>query len=216
MMQQEPRISLIVGLGNPGREYAGTRHNAGFDVVARLLRRFPGEFAESHRHESRCFEGRFRGRSLMLQLPQTYMNLSGTAVAGLLRKRGLAPEEMLVISDDLDLPLGRMRIRVGGSAGGHRGLESIIAETGSAGFVRLRIGIGRDRNEAVTDYVLGRMDEAEQPIYEKVLDGATDAALAILTGGVSRAMNQYNAWRPATQETDSGDAAEVKKTETLS
>lgn len=208
MKEQEPRIALIVGLGNPGAEYAGTRHNAGFDVIDLLLNRLPGEFAESHRCESRCFDGRFRGRNLSLLMPQTYMNLSGLAVAGLARKRGILPEEILIVSDDLDLPVGRLRIRKGGSAGGHRGLESAIKELGSPAFARLRIGIGRSRPGGAVDHVLGKVSGDELPAYQESLSAAADAVIAILTGGFSRAMNQFNAWRPAepaTAETDNKD-----------
>lgn len=201
-MQTENPVALIVGLGNPGAEYAGTRHNAGFDVVTRLLERLPGEFAETHFAESRCFDGRFRGRALTLQLPQTYMNLSGLAVAKLARKREIAPEAILVISDDLDLEVGRLRIRRGGSAGGHHGLESIAAELGENGFVRLRIGIGRGRPGDTVDHVLGRFEGEEKALYESTLDRAADAVIAILTAGVSRAMNQFNTAAPKTEKTE--------------
>ncbi len=205
MKEQETRIALIAGLGNPGSEYEGTRHNAGFDVVNLLLNRLPGEFAESHRCESRCFDGRFRGRNLSLLMPQTYMNLSGHAIAGFARKKGIAPGEILVISDDLDLPVGRLRIRKGGSAGGHRGVESAINELGSGDFVRLRIGIGRSRPGDTVEHVLGRVSGEELPVYMESLTVAADAVMAILSGGLSRAMNQFNAWRPAEPATAEKD-----------
>ena len=139
-------IGLIVGLGNPGPEYAGTRHNAGFMVIDRLLAGFPaGRFEERHTASSSVWAGKFRGRALLLQKPLTFMNLSGQAVALLARRSGIQPESILVISDDLDLPVGRLRLRNGGADGGHNGLKSIIAELGSSSFRRLRIGIGRPK-----------------------------------------------------------------------
>ncbi len=208
MLQQSTPISLLVGLGNPGAEYVGTRHNAGFDVIGRLLERLPGRFSRIERYGSVCFQGRFRGRNLILQLPQTYMNASGRAVSALLRDRNISTEEMLVISDDLDLPLGRLRIRIAGSSGGHRGLESILTETGNGEFSRLRIGIGRDDGEDAADYVLGRMDSSERCIYEKVLDAAADATLTVLGRGIVSAMNRYNGWRAEVRDFDDGKLRE--------
>ena len=205
-MQQSNPIRLIAGLGNPGAEYAGTRHNAGFDVITRLLQRLPGTFAESHRCESRLFSGRFRGRNLELQMPQTYMNLSGKAVRGIAAKLGIAPEAILIISDDLDLPVGRIRLRSGGSAGGHHGLESVIAELGSSNFLRLRVGIGRADPGKTVDHVLSKIEGEEREIYEAALDLAADAAMAVLTAGAARAMNQFNAKSAARSE-------EIKKPE---
>ena len=145
MADIQENYRLIVGLGNPGAEYRNTRHNAGFMVLEKLLASTVfSRFEESHTADSRVFSGRFRGRSLMLQMPLTYMNESGRAVGALSRRYGIAPDEILVISDDLDLALGQLRIRKGGSDGGHNGLKSIIAELQSAEFRRLRIGIGRD------------------------------------------------------------------------
>ena len=206
-MEQDTAIELVVGLGNPGAEYAGTRHNAGFDVVERLLRKLPGEFRESHCCESRCFDGRFRGRQLTLLEPLTYMNLSGRAVAGLARRRGIAPAAVLVVSDDLDLPVGRLRIRRGGSAGGHHGLESVIAELGSADFVRLKVGIGRGRPGDTREHVLSAVAGDEQPVYEETLAAAAAAALAVLAGGAGRAMNRFNNWKPVEKENNQPEAS---------
>ncbi len=192
MQQQENAIRLIVGLGNPGAEYQGTRHNAGFSVVDRLLGGFPVPFTESHRCESRCFAGRFRGRSLLLQKPLTFMNLSGKAVAPLARKEGIGPAEIMVVSDDLDLPLGEIRIRRGGGAGGHHGLESVIEELGSADFLRLRVGIGRSEPGETVDFVLSKCEGEEAERFQEAIGRAAEAALTALTGGVSRAMTAFN------------------------
>ena len=195
MADIQENYRLIVGLGNPGAEYRNTRHNAGFMVLEKLLASTVfGRFEESHTADSRVFSGRFRGRNLMLQMPLTYMNESGRAVGALSRRHGIAPEEILVISDDLDLPLGQLRIRKGGSDGGHNGLKSIIADVQSAEFRRLRIGIGRDGR--VIDHVLSEFSAEEQPIWDEAVEKGAKAVVEILKSGLSRAMNTYNT-RPA-------------------
>jgi len=192
-MTESVQVKLIVGLGNPGAEYAGTRHNIGFMVLTKLLAGFPaGRFIESSLASSRVFSGRFRGRDLTLQMPQTYMNLSGEAVRPLAGKLKLAPEEILVISDDLDLPFGRLRLREGGSDGGHNGLKSIIAELGSDRFKRLRVGIGRPVPHHGADYVLSLFDGSEAEALDSVIGTAAAAVKTLLSGGMTRAMNEYN------------------------
>jgi PTH1 family peptidyl-tRNA hydrolase len=196
MRDEKDHIGLIVGLGNPGEEYDRTRHNAGFMVIDRLLENFPaGRFEKRHTAESFVYAGSFKGKPLSLQKPLTFMNLSGKAVAPIARKLGLKPEEILVIHDDLDLPVGKMRLKCGGSDGGHNGLKSIIAELGSASFKRLRIGIGRPLPGQTVDYVLGKFEE-EGIDVNVVLNAAKDAVQTVLTAGMSRAMNQFNAWTP--------------------
>ena len=196
MRDEKDHIGLIVGLGNPGEEYDRTRHNAGFMVIDRLLENFPaGRFEKRHTAESFVYAGSFKGKPLSLQKPLTFMNLSGKAVAPIARKLGLKPEEILVIHDDLDLPVGKMRLKCGGSDGGHNGLKSIIAELGSASFKRLRIGIGRPLPGQTVDYVLGKFEE-EKIDVNVVLNAAKDAVQTVLTAGMSRAMNQFNAWTP--------------------
>ena len=127
MEHARSQISLIVGLGNPGLEYAFTRHNMGFMTVGRLLNKLNNGFESYSRYNSEIFSGRYRGRRLLLQLPQTYMNCSGEAVRRLMAVEELLPENLLVVYDDLDIPFGRLRLRAGGSSGGHRGMESIIS-----------------------------------------------------------------------------------------
>ena len=192
-MTESAQLKLIVGLGNPGAEYAATRHNIGFMVLTKLLAGFPaGRFTESSQASSRVFTGRFRGRDLTLQMPQTYMNLSGEAVKPLAGRLKLAPEEILVISDDLDLPFGRLRLREGGSDGGHNGLKSIIAELGSDRFKRLRIGIGRPVPHHGAEYVLSTFEGSEIDALGRVIDTAAAAVKAVLSGGMTRAMNEFN------------------------
>lgn len=202
-------IGLIVGLGNPGPEYAGTRHNAGFMVIDRLLAGFPaGRFEERHTASSSVWAGKFRGRALLLQKPLTFMNLSGQAVALLARRNGIQPESILVISDDLDLPVGRLRLRNGGADGGHNGLKSIIAELGSSSFRRLRIGIGRPKPGETVDYVLSKFEGEEERRFEASLAAAVEAVRTVLTGGMARAMNRFNAWTPV-EESETNQKKEV-------
>ena len=187
-------VKLIVGLGNPGAEYANSRHNAGFMVIERLLVGFPeGRFTESHTAESRVFTGRYRGKNLVLQMPLTYMNVSGSAVAPLSRRLGIEAPEIVVISDDLDLEPGRLRLRQGGSDGGHNGLKSIIAGLGSANFKRVRVGIGRPEAGTTADYVLSGFQGEEEKTFNAAIDRAAEAVLTILGAGMSAAMNKFNA-----------------------
>ena len=194
MRQSAGVIKLVVGLGNPGREYESTRHNVGFMTIEKLLAGFPaGRFEETSTAESRLFSGRFRGKVLFLQMPQTYMNLSGKAVAVFARRNQINPEEILIVSDDLDLPLGRMRLRSGGSDGGHNGLKSVIAELGSASFKRLRIGIGHQDSGTTADHVLGSFSAEENVVLQQVLVRAVEAVNCVLSAGMNCAMNKYNA-----------------------
>lgn len=191
----DERIWLVVGLGNPGEQYRETRHNIGFRVVDRLAarlgvvswqRRFDGEFA---RFDSA------RG-TLMLLKPLTFMNLSGHSVRAAVHWYKLPLERLLVVHDDLDLPLGALRLRRGGSAAGHHGVESIIAALGSRDFVRLRIGIGRppDRRQGAA-YVLSPFHPEERPIVERVVELATEAILYWQSAGLDKAMNRFNSVR---------------------
>ena len=191
---EDTAVKLVVGLGNPGAEYASSRHNAGFMVIERLLASFPaGRFIESHTASSRFFTGRFRQRPLYLQQPLTFMNLSGEAVAKAAGRLRLRPSEILVVSDDLELPLGRLRLRRGGSDGGHNGLKSVISELGSADFRRLRLGIGRPEHKGeVTDYVLGGFAPGEKERFDICVDAAAKAVRTVLSVPFELAMNEIN------------------------
>jgi len=184
---------LIVGLGNPGAEYARTRHNAGFlltDQLAALWRvnwglekKFQARIARSDRNE----------RRLLLCQPQTYMNSSGDAVGAVKSFYRVDLARLLVVVDDADLPLGEIRLRPSGSPGGHHGLESIERALGSRDYARLRIGIGRQRGEReITDYVLGRFSSTELTLLDKVLSVASRQAETWVEAGVQKAMNQFN------------------------
>ncbi|HKP72183.1 MAG TPA: aminoacyl-tRNA hydrolase [Pyrinomonadaceae bacterium] len=184
---------LIVGLGNPGAQYEWTRHNLGFLVVERLAREAGREIK---REECRALVGRaeIENRKVELAKPQTYMNLSGESVACLLRKRELkATTDLIVISDDLALPFGTLRLRPRGSSGGHNGLKSIIAQTGTDEFARLRIGIQPEHPLAdAKRYVLERFPQSMRGDVEKVLERSAEALRAVLRDGIDKAMATYN------------------------
>ncbi len=191
-LPEHQKISLLVGLGNPGEKYAGTRHNIGFQCLDLLRSRLPGSFTDSHEAAAMVWKGRFRGANLYGMKPLTFMNLSGEAVGKFARQNNIQPSEILAVYDDVDLPLGRIRVRKGGSSGGHRGVESLITELGGAGFARLRIGIGRPENREQIDFVLSEFNPGEMPLVEKVLDLAVNAVKTILSRGISTAMNDFN------------------------
>lgn len=187
-------MRLIVGLGNPGSRYEKTRHNIGFEVVEAFARRFRLDFDE-HERDALTGRGRVAGNSVMVAKPLTYMNLSGSAVQKLLRAYGEPPQEMIVIYDDVDLPLGRIRIKERGSAGTHNGMRSIISSIGTEDFPRLRIGVRGetyDQKRDLADYVLEAFEAAEQETLRDTIERATDALLLFARGDLKRAMNTFN------------------------
>jgi len=192
-------VRLIVGLGNPGREYAHSRHNVGFWCLNRLARRHGIAFSSRGRLAA-SGEGRLAGRPVILVKPRTFVNLSGRAVSHLLQRYHLSPQQLLVVCDDLDLPLGRVRVRASGSHGGHRGMRSIVEAIGSQDFPRIRIGIGRPQvageptwePEVVVGYVLSPMTAEERRILDEAAATAGEAILCLLSEGVETAMNRFN------------------------
>jgi PTH1 family peptidyl-tRNA hydrolase len=183
---------LIVGLGNPESEYADTRHNLGFACVRELARRLD---VRIDRKRWQSLVGRSESRRAWLVLPQTYMNLSGQAVAKALRDLGLTPQQLWVVYDELDLPLCRMRIRIGGSGAGHRGVVSLISSLGTPDFVRFRVGIGKPSHRTAQSggrYVLGRFTKAEAERIPAIVTGVADALELALDAGVERAMERFN------------------------
>jgi PTH1 family peptidyl-tRNA hydrolase len=185
---------LIVGLGNPGREYARTRHNAGFQLVERVAAEAGATWRVEARFRARLARGTLAGESCWLCEPLTYMNLSGEAVGAVMRYHRLTRDRLLVLVDDADLPLGQLRLRPGGSAGGHHGLESVERHVGGQDYARLRLGIGRraDAGRNITGHVLGAFNAEEWEIFEKVLAQATSQVLCWVAEGVAVAMNRYN------------------------
>jgi len=183
---------LIIGLGNPGREYKDNRHNIGFMLIDRLAVRID---ARGIKLQSKAIvtSGFYEERKLILAKPQTYMNLSGQSVQGLLHFYKIPSENLMVAHDDLDLPLGTIRIRPGGGAGGQRGMASTIERLGTKDFPRLRLGIGRPPGKMdAADYVLQNFSRAEMLIVSETLDRAADAVLTFVTEGLNAAMNRFN------------------------
>ena len=188
-------MKMIAGLGNPGEAYAQTAHNIGFDVVDVIAQRLKIGWKNSSGFQARTAKTIYAGQQLMLVKPQTFMNLSGNSVATLLRYFGGTPADLTVISDDADLPLGRMRLRANGGSGGHRGLLSIIEQLGTEGFPRLRVGIGReDRQGDLANQVLAKLDEPRQNLLRKSVEAAADAALFLIEQGLNETMNRFNGW----------------------
>ena len=186
-------LRLIVGLGNPGAEYAKTRHNAGFTLVELLAARWQADWANERRFNARIARAERNGVRVLLCQPQTFMNLSGEAVGALVKFYQLPLTGLLVTVDDADLPQGEIRMRPGGGSGGHHGLESIGQHLGSVEFARLRLGIGRvDGAREITNHVLGRFDAGEAALMEKVFGRAADQLECWLAAGIDKAMNQFN------------------------
>jgi peptidyl-tRNA hydrolase, PTH1 family len=186
-------MKVIVGLGNPGGSYARSRHNVGFRVADQLAERHRLRFSRRE-FKSQVAEGKIGDERVLMMKPQTYMNLSGEAVQRARRELRVEPEEFLVIYDDLDLVVGRLRLARSGGAGGHHGVESIIEALGSKGFPRIRVGIGRpgDRSANV-DYLLDSLTTEEASTLSASIARAADAAEVVLRNGVGAAMNRFNA-----------------------
>lgn len=185
---------LVVGLGNPGAEYAGTRHNAGADVVGLLASRHGAGLKHSRRERSLTAEVSIDGHRVALAFPQTYMNDSGLAVAALVRRYDIDdPARVVIVHDELDLPPGRVRVKEGGGLAGHNGLRSIKAHLRSDAFLRVRIGIGKPpRKEFGADHVLRRPPKSVREELAVAIEEAADAVEVIVTDGVARAMNRFN------------------------
>lgn len=185
---------LIVGLGNPGAKYDQTRHNIGFEAIDTLAKRWQISLAEQRKFQGILGEGMGAGRKVRLLKPTTFMNLSGQSIRAVTDWYKLPPEAVLVIYDEMDLPLGKLRLRQSGSAGGHNGMKSTIAHLGSQNFPRLRIGIGapKFKNGEVVSHVLGRFGASETQVVAEVLRLVVEAVEMSLTQGIPKAMSLYN------------------------
>ena len=189
-------MKLVVGLGNPGSKYARSRHNAGFWVLDRVAARHGLRFSERD-YKSQIARGSIDGERVVLLKPQTYMNLSGEAVGRARRDLRLDPAQVLVVYDEADLPLGRIRVREGGGSGGHNGMESVIGALGGKGFPRVRIGIGRPGTGKIPiDYLLEGLHPEERKELDDAIERAADAVETVLTEGVRAAMNRFNSPDP--------------------
>jgi PTH1 family peptidyl-tRNA hydrolase len=183
-------MRIVVGLGNPGREYASTRHNIGFMVINELARR-SGADSVKKRFRSEIAEGLLRGEKIVLVAPQTYMNLSGHAVRDVVNWYHVPHEDVLIVFDDMDLPFGQLRLRKSGSAGGHKGLKSIIEQLGGTDIPRLRVGIGRGRS-AATSHVLSRFSPEEAKALPDLIRTVADGIELWVAQGITAAMNEVN------------------------
>ena len=192
-------MKLIVGLGNPGREYEDTRHNLGFRVTGELAGRHRVAMKTHARWKARAVKVPDLGEGVLLAQPTTFMNLSGWAVRELAAFHKIVPADLLIVYDDADLPLGRLRLRASGSAGGHNGLKSIIQELGTDEFPRLRIGVGRQGGE-LKSHVLGRFSIEEEAQIDEAVKRAADAAEVFVADGILTAMNRFNAAPAANEE----------------
>jgi peptidyl-tRNA hydrolase, PTH1 family len=182
---------IVVGLSNPGRRYKGTRHNVGQEVIHHLADGLKIRFEDDG--WARTARGRLERATVLLAIPETYMNVSGQAVKDLLHRRRRHPEELLIVHDDMDLALGQLRLRPGNGAGGHNGVRSIIEEVGSGMFPRLRIGIGRPpAGVDPVEFVLDRFTPEERPHIDEAVVRAAEAVVVVATLGLPAAMNRYN------------------------
>lgn len=184
---------VIVGLGNPTAQYEGTRHNAGFDVIDVLAEKY-NISVDARKCRAFCGKGVIAGQKVLLVKPQTYMNLSGESVGGIVNYYKIDPEsDLLVIYDDISLDVGQLRIRKKGSAGGHNGIKSIIAHLGTTVFPRIKVGVGgKPKNYDLADYVLGHFSKQERELMEEGYEHASDAVEQIVQGEIEAAMNVFN------------------------
>jgi PTH1 family peptidyl-tRNA hydrolase len=185
-------MKLVVGLGNPGRKYEGTRHNVGFEILDLLARRH-GAGWEAGPRGIEALVSRWRAGDTVFAKPLTFMNLGGAAVVALLQFYKIDPVDMLVVVDDVNIDLGRLRARPEGSAGGHNGLKSVIGSLGSQAFARLRVGVGRgDDRRDLADHVLAKFEAEERAIVAETVDRSADAVELFVAEGIGVVMNRYN------------------------
>jgi PTH1 family peptidyl-tRNA hydrolase len=182
---------IIAGLGNPGKEYAGTRHNIGFDTVERIAEKYKASFNKT-KFNSVYGEININGEKVMLVKPVTFMNRSGLAISEMMNFYKIPVENLIVIYDDIDIPVGTLRVRPHGSSGTHNGMRSIISQLGSDKFPRIRVGIGRNPEMDLADYVLQRFGRDDREKIDSIIESASDAAVEIITKGLNSAMQNYN------------------------
>ena len=185
-------MMLIIGLGNPGKEYSGTRHNAGFEVIDKLAYDYNIDVSKG-KHKAVIGEGNIKGKKAVLIKPLTFMNLSGESVREAVNWYKVTPQDIIVIYDDISLSVGEIRVRQKGSAGGHNGMKSIIQQLGTDEFTRVRVGVGeKPQGWDLADYVLGKFSKEEIPVIIEGFTKASEAVELILTKDVNAAMNKFN------------------------
>ena len=188
-------MKVIVGLGNPGAQYANTPHSVGFEVVDAIAAELGLEWETKKAFSCLMAKGVFAGVPVLLVKPQTYMNLSGDSVAPVVKYHNATHADLIVVQDDIDIPLGRLRIRKNGSCGGHNGIRNIIERLGSQSFIRLKVGVGKDKSNVI-GHVLGKFDPASRTTVDKVVSASVQAVASILRDGADKAMNVFNGWTP--------------------
>ena len=186
-------MKIVVGLGNPGAQYANTPHSVGFETVDAIASAIGAAWEEKRQYKCLWAKGFFAGQSVVLVKPQTFMNLSGESVAPIVRYSNAAAADLLVVQDDIDLPVGRIRIRKNGSCGGHNGIRNIIERLGTGEFARLKLGVGKDRSNVI-GHVLGKFDPETRKTMDLVVAEGVKAVSAILSDGTDKAMNAYNGY----------------------
>ncbi len=184
-------MKIVVGLGNPGVKYESTPHSIGFEAVDYIAARYGAEWV--HKRAAQCYaaEVTIASEKVTLVKPQTFMNLSGESVAALFRYSNSSVGDLIVIQDDIDMSLGRLRVRVGGSAGGHNGIKNIIERIGTQDFIRVKIGVGKDASNVI-GHVLGKFPPRAREIATKIVEVASNAVECLITQGAQKAMNEFN------------------------
>ena len=193
-------MKIVVGLGNPGAEYANTPHSVGFETVDAIASAAGVAWVEKRQYKCLWARVSIAGTSCVLVKPQTYMNLSGESVAPIVRYQNATAADLVVVQDDIDLALGRLRIRKGGSCGGHNGIRNVIERLGTPDFARLKLGVGKDRSDVIA-HVLGKFDPVSRKIMDREVAEAVKAVIAIVRDGPDRAMNLFNGF-DAAKETE--------------
>ena len=192
-------MKVVVGLGNPGAQYANTPHSVGFEVVDRIAEACGAVWEEKRQFKCLMAKANFAGQGVLLVKPQTFMNLSGDSVAPVVKYHNAMAADLLVIHDDIDIAVGKLRIRKSGSCGGHNGIRNIIERLGTQAFARIKIGVGKDRTDVI-GHVLGKFDPETRKVMDIVVAEAAKAAESVLRDGPDRAMNAYNGFNCASSE----------------
>jgi PTH1 family peptidyl-tRNA hydrolase len=195
-------MKIIAGLGNPGAEYASTPHSVGFETVDAIASAAGVEWSEKRQYKCLWARVSIAGETCILVTPQTYMNLSGESLSPIVKYHNAGISDLIVVQDDIDLSLGRLRIRKGGSCGGHNGIRNIIERLGGANFVRVKLGMGRKKNGDVIAHVLGKFDPSSRAIADKVVAESVKAVVSIVRDGPDRAMNLFNGFDAAAPAAD--------------
>jgi PTH1 family peptidyl-tRNA hydrolase len=199
-------MKVIAGLGNPGAEYANTPHSIGFEVVDAVAKAIDASWKRSSSFKGEIATAVVDGQKVMLVKPQTFMNLSGECIAPVLKYHNATAADLVVVSDDIDLPTGKLRIRKGGSAGGHNGLKSVIEKVGTQDFIRLRLGVGREgrSRSSVIGHVLGKFTAADRTVMDEVVAEAKNVVGTLFAENVETVMNRYNGWVAPSAESVAG------------